>query len=454
MYSKSGQTIFAVIVSLLLLTFIMLLSVSKTPLQILPLILIIVPIVFIITFINTDAALIMLIFSMLLSPELKISEVMTQRVVVRMDDILLFVVFFSWLAKMAINKELGLLRRTSLHSLIVAFIFICILSTGIGVLFGKVHPLRSSFYILKYIEYFMLYFLVTNNIRNKKQIKIFIAAFLITGAIICAYTIPQIGSTGRVTAPFEGDVGEPNTLGGYFVLLFAVCIGLFLYSPSLAWRASSVALACCIIPPFLYTLSRGSYIAFVFMTLALIILTKKKRLLLIWMSMLAIFVLLIASPSRVTERITETFIPGKIYAPMGRQITLDSSASARIENWKIIFEKLEKRPFLGYGITGVGLVDTQYPRVLGETGIIGFCVFIWLIIKIFRYGFRTLNNVKDDWMQGLALGFLAGFIGLLVHSFSANTFIIVRIMEPFWFLTAVVIVLPEIMDAPLRKELC
>jgi hypothetical protein len=39
------------------------------------------------------------------------------------------------------------------------------------------------------------------------------------------------------------------------------------------------------------------------------------------------------------------------------------------------------------------------------------------------------------------VGFTAGLVGLLVHAFGANTFIIVRIMEPFWFLTGIVIAL-------------
>ena len=113
---------------------------------------------------------------MLLSPELKIAEVPARAVVVRIDDILLIVVFFSWLAKMAIN-ELGLLRKTHLNSLIIAYIFIYIISTIIGILNGRIHPLKSFFYILKYIEYFTLYFMVSNNIKNKKQIKIFIFCF-------------------------------------------------------------------------------------------------------------------------------------------------------------------------------------------------------------------------------------------------------------------------------------
>ncbi len=443
MPEKNKQTIFTVVVSLLFLAFIIFLSVSKSPLQILPLIFVLAPIVFIVTFINTDAALIILIFSMLLSPELKLAEVPARAVVVRIDDILLFVVFLSWLAKMAINKELGLLRRTPLNPLIIAFIAVCIVSTALGILTGHIQPLKSSFYILKYVEYFMLYFLVTNNIRDKEQIKTFVAAFLITCALTSVYAIATVG-VGRATGPFEGLSGEANTLGGYLVLLFAIVSGIFLYSPSRRWRFFCAALACLIIPPFLFTLSRGSYLAFIFMYLTLIILTRKKRLLLIGTLILAIIILPAILPTRVTDRITKTFIPGKVYTPLGTRIVLDESAAARVETWKTVFEKWKKRPFLGYGVTGVGFVDTQYPRVFGETGIIGFLIFIWLMAAIFRYGFYAFNNVEDDWVRGLTLGFLAGFIGLLIHSFSASTFIIVRIMEPFWFLAAIVMILPEI----------
>ncbi len=445
MSKKNGQTIHAVIIALLFLAFIIFISVSKSPLQLLPLIFIIAPIVFIITFINTDVALIILIFSMLLSPELKIAQVSARAVVVRIDDILLFVVFFSWLAKMAINKELGLLRRAPLNPLIIAFIAVCIVSTGLGILTGHIQPLKSSFYILKYVEYFMLYFLVTNNIRSEKQIKVFIVAFLITCALTSAYAMATVGEVGRATGPFEGPAGEANTLGGYLVLLFAIAAGISLYTPSRIWLFCSGGMAFFIFFTLLQTLSRGSYLAFVFMYLTLIILTRKKRLLLIGILISAVIVLPFTLSTKVTDRVTKTFVPGKTYEPLvGARITLDESAAARVESWKIVFEKWKRRPFLGYGVTGVGLVDTQYPRVFGETGIIGFLIFIWLMAAVFRYGFRTFNNIEDDWSRGLTLGFLAGFIGLLIHSFSANTFIIVRIMEPFWFLTAIVMVLPEI----------
>jgi hypothetical protein len=50
---------------------------------------------------------------------------------------------------------------------------------------------------------------------------------------------------------------------------------------------------------------------------------------------------------------------------------------------------------------------------------------------------------------GISTGFLAGFFAMLTHAVGANTFIIVRIMEPFWFLTAIVIMIPQIAPHPI-----
>jgi hypothetical protein len=51
------------------------------------------------------------------------------------------------------------------------------------------------------------------------------------------------------------------------------------------------------------------------------------------------------------------------------------------------------------------------------------------------------------------MGYLGGFVGLFVHGMSANTFIIVRIMEPFWFLTAMVIMIPKIASVGVTDEI-
>ena len=46
--------------------------------------------------------------------------------------------------------------------------------------------------------------------------------------------------------------------------------------------------------------------------------------------------------------------------------------------------------------------------------------------------------------RGHALGFLAFTVGLLTHAIGANAFIIIGIMEPFWFFTGIIVMLPQL----------
>ena len=90
-----------------------------------------------------------------------------------------------------------------------------------------------------------------------------------------------------------------------------------------------------------------------------------------------------------------------------------------------------------------GFMDAQYVRTLVETGLFGLAAFGWLMINIFRMAHLRLHEAQDRFAVALSLGYLAGFVALLVHGIGANTFIIVRIMEPFWLVTALVVALPE-----------
>ena len=58
---------------------------------------------------------------------------------------------------------------------------------------------------------------------------------------------------------------------------------------------------------------------------------------------------------------------------------------------------------------------------------------IWVTLR------RSYVALTDPVLRGAALGTLCGFGGLLVHAVGTNTFIIVRIMEPFMILTGLVL---------------
>jgi hypothetical protein len=67
-----------------------------------------------------------------------------------------------------------------------------------------------------------------------------------------------------------------------------------------------------------------------------------------------------------------------------------------------------------------------------------------MLYSTFKLALKNLNEVKTSYFKGLTVGILAGLIGLLFHSLGTNTFIIVRIMEPFWFFAGIVVILPEL----------
>jgi O-antigen ligase len=415
--------------------------------------------VFILAFLKTNVALGILIVSMLFSPEMKMGQLSERAVTIRFDDIILIVVFFGWLAKLAIFKELGLLKKTPLNVPILIYLFVCLVSVAFMLIGGEGSVRRSLFYFLKYFEYFLVYFLVVNNIENMGQAKIFVLLMVVTCVLVGLYGLRFYHQTGlRATAPFEGPEGEANTLAGYLTLLMGVMLGLLVHfnqPRQKSWLLMGLGIA---FLTLLFTLSRSGWVSFAVMYVAFVFLSRRGRPVLI-VGLIVMGVLApIVAPRVIKERVEETFVGGagsKLYRLGSRKVVVDESGSARIDSWKMGFEKMIKRPILGYGIPTANVVDNQYTRVMVETGILGSFAFIWLLWGIYKAGrFAIEASVYsgDVFAQGLSVGFLAGFFGLLVHAMTAATFILIRIMEPFWFFMAIIVLLPQLVKAPVETE--
>jgi O-antigen ligase len=205
--------------------------------------------------------------------------------------------------------------------------------------------------------------------------------------------------------------------------------------------------------PLLYTLSRSSWIAAIPMLLTLVFLSRRRLLL---MSLLGAVMVLgpLAFPKQVVDRFNYTFhekIDRGSYTLAGSR--LDLSTSARFDSWKQGLTGWTKSPFFGYGVTGFAFMDAQYMRVLVETGLIGLIAFLWLFWRTLRVALDAHRRFVGTRIEGLTLGYLAGFVAMVTHSLGANTFIIVRIMEPFWFMTGIIVALPHVLlDAGLLSS--
>jgi len=430
-----------VLLLLLLLTFAMIMP-SLTPTKTLALAGGVV--IFVVSFVSTEVALYILIFSMLLSPEFVVGTTagatLGRGVTIRVDDFMLAIIGFSWLARMAIVKELGLFLRTPLNKPIAYYLVICLVSTLLGSLFGRVDLKTGFFFVLKYFEYVIVYFMVANHIQSTKQVRRFLWAMLLTCAIASLIGIAQIPSGARVSAPFEGEVGEPNTFGGYLVFMMSLVFGLLLAEASSPRRWVYIFLLILFAIPLFYTQSRSSYLAAIPALVSFAFLFEKKHWIIPILILIALSLPFIA-PKPAKERVAYTFTQGKnrrdVVSVWG--IKLDTSTSERLKSWQEASRDWIKHPLIGYGVTGYRFVDAQYVRVITETGFLGLLMFSMLIYAIFKEAISVLKATTDPFYKGLVGGYIAGFVGLLFHAIGANTFIIVRIMEPFWFVTALVI---------------
>ncbi len=399
----------------------------------------------VLAFMSPVSGLFVLVFSMLLGPEVLVGGVgsgttLGRGVTLRFDDFMLVLVGLGWVARLAVVRSERVLLRTPLNRVIMLYVGSCVFATLIGLFTGKVKPIGGFFFLLKYYEYFFLYFMAVHLVQDQTQIRRFVNASFLTCALVSLYAISQIPSGERVSAPFEGETGEPNTLGGYLVLMMAIVVALVVTPGAVTKKGPLLALLGLQSIALQATLSRASFLAAAVVTLAVLLYLRRRSPMLIGILLMGLVVFPFVAPKAVVDRVAYTFTqPQEEGQIQIGKVRVDTSTSERLQSWRHGLDVWIKSPLWGHGVTGGPFMDAMYPRVLTEAGLLGLCAFLALQWGIFRTAMTSMDQVRDPYIRGLSLGVVFGLIGLVVHSVGSNTFIIVRIMEPFWLFTALMV---------------
>jgi hypothetical protein len=408
---------------------------------------------FAITLFNPSVGLFLLIVTMLFSPEIPFGQVERRVIIVRYDDVLIILCLISWIISKVI-KSGNFFTFTPLDKPILFFLLVCAISTSRGVLIKQVgHTAKAFFYVLKLAEYFLIFYLVVNLVKTKKLVVFYIYTFFVSCLVVCYIGFRQIqGGVGRVTLPFEG-IAEPNTYGGYLLFMFGMLLSFAFYGPKKLPRIISIPLLLLVIYNFSYTLSRGSWLAF-FPVLFTVVIQLPRTKKITGLIILGLVILSVPyMPSRIKKRMQSTFqdrgsrgtfvdMPG--FGLEKRIVGLDSSAGSRVEKFRHIMTYWQEYPIFGLGITGAGFVDSQVMRTLGELGIMGLLAFIWIFKSVYSEVVVVKKYFKNTFIQAITTGYISGIVGLLIHSMTANTFLIIRIMGPFWFFTGLIMAFQQL----------
>jgi len=395
--------------------------------------------ILLLTLLKAEIGLYFVVLSIIFSPEINLGYLPQHDLIVRFDDLLLGLVLFSWLARIAVFKDDKPIPDTPLNRPIFYYMSATIFPSVISVIKGEANLLAVFFHILKYIEYFLLFFMTYVILKKDYQKYVIIGLILFTSVIACLYSFPHAGK-GRLGAPFEYPP-EPNTYGGFLLINQAILLSIITHTDDVKKKVLSFMILSLNLYITLYTLSRCTYMAMLFLYPYALLTGKKKKSLIFYLTM-GLLVMFMWKPQKVIERIMNTFKPtGGIFFG----IPLDSSAAARLISWKILFlNAIRSYKFIiGHGVTTF-FVDSQYVRVFGEAGIIGLITFFYLLITLYSNLIKVYNEVKENSDKIISYSALLALIGICIHAITANSFIIIRIAEPFWILMAVALKLPEV----------
>jgi O-antigen ligase len=111
----------------------------------------------------------------------------------------------------------------------------------------------------------------------------------------------------------------------------------------------------------------------------------------------------------------------------------DLSPGMRLAITKDSLRMFSQRPILGWGL---GTFPTIYPtyrsfytnlfvneahndyvQLLVETGLLGFALMLWFLVRLYRHGLPTSRRWEFHWDAAVSLAALLGCTGMLLHSF-------------------------------------
>jgi O-antigen ligase len=403
--------------------------------------------VLLVAFVFPLTGLYLIVVSMLLGPEFELAgqslgggATLSRGLTLRLDDFLMMLVGCAWLAKIALVRSGVQYLQTPLNRAIAYYLGASIVATLIGVLLGRVRPFAGFLFLLKYYEYFFLYFMTVNLVTNEKQIRHLVTVSLVTCFLVSLYAIFQMAHGERASAPFEGKEGEPNTLGGYLVFMLSIVTGLLVTPGASRNRVFLSLLLLCGFVALQATLSRASFLAAGVVVLVFMAYVSRRNPLLLTFVLLGLLAAPLWAPKAVKDRVIYTFTQssreGEQYRIGG--IKVDTSTTDRLRSWRQAVTAWTHSPLWGLGVTGGPFMDAMYPKLLADVGLLGIVAFGFLMWSVYRLARSALEEIDDPYFQGIITGFLLGFVGMLIHGIGANTFIIVRIMEPFWLYAALI----------------
>jgi O-antigen ligase len=338
------------------------------------------------------------------------------------------VLFLVWAGKQLVSKELKL-SQNPLY--LPAFLFF-------GLILAQVALRRSAYrYVteyeaLQYVSYGIVLLIGAECVREEGARKIFALVMIVFGAGYAFFALAQeLTSNGKIfwvhSPKFGGSIYGSYVNHDHYAGLMEMLVPIpFVLSMGHLLKGGKRVLvgSCAVLMAGTIFLSgsRGGMLAFVLeMVLFAALTLGKRRSPRIALGSMAVCVFIL----------TLLIFVGKGQEVLGR--LGDLSPGARVEMTKDSLKMFSRRPVFGWGL---GTFPTVYPsyrsfytnlfvneahndyaQLLVETGLLGFGLMLWFLVRLYRYGLPTSHRWEFHWDRAVSLAAVLGCTGILLHSF-------------------------------------
>ena len=291
----------------------------------------------------------------------------------------------------------------------------------------------------KPILYYLLPLLITNIIKEKKELKLLIYGCLALGVITAVSILLQVWLNPPTTASEAEDVFyRYKAISGLMLPCwsFLACVCLLLIRKI---NLSYIFAASITLFSVLFSFSRHLWISLVVGVLLVSLLTFKRSKVRIFgfLSLAIIFIFLVGTAVLLRVEPVPTYV--KLIALRAESLT----SGERIENWEIrmVENEYALKKIAGHPLFGIGYVSPYRPQIYGpddndrwyihngylwillKLGIAGLIPFLWFSYVFVRRGIKYWNQVADDILRPVVLGSVCSYLAIAVGNYAAPHFI-------------------------------
>jgi O-antigen ligase len=337
------------------------------------------------------------------------------------------VLFLLWAGKQSFSRQIEL-APNPLYLPALLFFGLILAQIALG---RSAYSYVTKYEALQYVSYGIVLLLASECVRDETARKRFALALIIFGVSYAFFAVAQeLTSNGKIfwvrSPKFGGAIYGSYVNHAHYAGLMEMLVPfpLVVTMGHLLSREKRVLVAFSAVlmaTTIFLSGSRGGMIAFAFemvLFAALALLQRKNPR--VALGLVVVCVLVFALLFFVGK--------GKVLERLG-----DLAPGIRWNITKDCFRMFSHRPVWGWGL---GAFPTTYPsyrsfytnlfvneahndyaQLLVETGVLGFALMLWFLVRLYQYGWPTSQRWQFKWDGAVSVAALLGCSGLLVHSF-------------------------------------